>query len=332
MIRRLLMTVAILLMVASESFSQQEPQFTQFMFNKLPINSAYTGGRDVLTIRALYRNQWVGIEGHPQTATFSIHSPLKNEDLAIGFNVIHDRLGVTEQTWVNGTYAYRMPFGSKQNIRLAFGVNAGILYYTNALTTLVANDKEDIALAEDIKRVMPDVGAGMYLDGDNFYVGLSVPNFIPFDLYNKDQEKQVVDEQRYENARRLPHIMLMAGGVIPLGDNLKLRPQGLFKHVVGIGKYKSPYSIDFNLSLMIMDRVNVGGTYRTTFANKSLGLENQNSVDVMAEIWPLEQLMIGYAYDFDLTKLGNHHTGTHEITLGFDFRFKKEAILTPRYF
>jgi len=85
--------------------AQQDPQYSQFMYNKLPINSAYTGGRDVLSIRALYRNQWVGLEGAPSTATFSIHSPLKNEDLAIGFNIVHDRLGTINQTIVSGTYA-----------------------------------------------------------------------------------------------------------------------------------------------------------------------------------------------------------------------------------
>src|SRR5436853_3764591 len=75
---------------------QQDPQYTQFMYNKLPLNAAYTGAREVLSIRALYRAQWAGkkgggIPGAPQTATFSIHSPLKNEHFAIGFYYVNDR-------------------------------------------------------------------------------------------------------------------------------------------------------------------------------------------------------------------------------------------------
>ena len=319
----------LLLVFCGVTFGQQEPQYTQFMYNKLPINSAYAGGRDVLTIRALYRNQWVKLEGHPQTATFSIHSPLKNEDLALGLNIVHDRLGVTEQTWITGAYAYRIPFGTKQNLRLAFGVNAGMLIYTSALSTVQVNEEGDLVFAENVKRIMPDVGGGMYLDGDNFYVGLSIPNFIGADLANKDRSEDEMMVEGVGIARRLPHIMAMAGGVIPLGASLKLRPQGLFKHVIG-KDYESPFSIDFNLSLMILDRLNIGGTYRTTFGNKPL--ENQSSVDGMIEVWPTNQLMIGYAYGYDLTKLNDVNKGSHEVTLGFDFKFKKDVMLTPRYF
>ena len=330
---RALTFISVLLFLFTASQAQQEPQYSQFMFNKLPINAAYTGGKDVLSIRALYRNQWVKIPGHPQTASISVHSPFRNEDLAGGLVIVHDRLGVTEQTWISGTYAYRIPMDNSQNMRLSFGINAGMLLYTSALTTLVANDLDDPSLNENVKRVLPDVGAGVYLDGNNFYVGASIPNFISSDLFNKGSVQVDFEGNQMSNARRFSHVAIMAGGVIPVGtgEALKIRPQMLFKHVLSGSDYASPYSIDFNLSLMLMDRVNIGGTYRTTLG-KNDGLENGDSFDALLEFWPTKQLMIGYAYDFTISGLSDHAGGSHEIVLGFDFNFKKKKVLTPRYF
>src|SRR6478672_11739368 len=112
--------------------AQQDPQYTQFMYNKLPLNPAYTGAREVLSIRALYRAQWAGkkgggIPGAPQTATFSIHSPLKNEHFAIGFNYTNDRLGITQTNQFDATYAYRIALGKK--FKLSVGISAGMYWY-----------------------------------------------------------------------------------------------------------------------------------------------------------------------------------------------------------
>ncbi len=322
----------LLLLLSISVLGQQEPQYTQFMFNKLPINSAYTGANEVLSIRALYRNQWTGIEGHPQNATFSIHSPLKNEDLALGFNFVNDRLGEVNQNWFNVTYAYRVPLGGGAT-KLSFGVNAGILYYKHCLTCLISNDVGDPSLQDDVSKVMPDVGAGFYFyNPDKFYVGFSVPNFIKSELYNEEQP-------RLSNgliAQRVPHMFAMAGGVINLGTSgtVKIRPQVMFKHILS-GEYKSPFSTDFNLSFLLFDRLNIGATYRTTFGNREEKekLTNSDSFDALLEFWVTKQFMIGYAYDYTLTELNDFTgSGTHEVIMGFDFSFDKSKIITPRYF
>ena len=100
------------------AMGQQEPQYTQFMYNKLPMNAGYTGAREVISIRALYRNQWAGIEGAPKTATISIHSPFKRENFALGGFIVNDRLGVTNQTWVDMTYAYRISLTKKTKLSI----------------------------------------------------------------------------------------------------------------------------------------------------------------------------------------------------------------------
>lgn len=328
-IRQWTIVLVVMMLTSSMAFGQQEPQYTQFMFNKLPINAAYTGANEVMSIRALYRNQWTGINGHPQNVSFSIHSPLKNENLALGFYFVNDRLGQINQNWFDMTYAYRIPLGGK--MRLSFGVNAGLLYYKHNVQDLNFTQSGDPLLMDNVSRVMPDVGAGFYLsDPDKFYVGFSVPNFIKSDFYNSRE----VQSTSGLVSQRLPHMFAMAGGVIPLGSSLKIKPQTLFKHILST-EYQSPFSMDFNLSFLIMDRVNIGGGYRTTFGKREEPdkLINGDSFMGMVEFWATKQFMIGYAYDYTLSDLGVAvGSGTHEIIMGFDFSFDKKRIITPRYF
>jgi type IX secretion system PorP/SprF family membrane protein len=325
-----LTTVLVLLMVVLEVYGQQDAQYTQFMYNKLPINAAYTGAREVLSIRALYRDQWSGnkgggIPGAPKTTSFSIHSPLKNDHYAIGFYFVNDRLGVEHKNQFDATFAYRVALGKK--VKMSLGINAGILWYKANLAGSITTDGTGIdpALNQNVSRVLPDVGAGLYIYHPNFYIGLSVPNFIKGDLTNKNQDGST--------AKRTAHINAMIGGVIPAGKVLKIRPQLLYRYLASTDQ-KIPHTLDFNLSLLIYDRVNIGGQYRTSFKNKNNGvnLTNGDSFDVMLEIWPTKQLMIGYSYDYLLSKLGNFNRGSHEIILGYDFAFEKKKVITPRYF
>lgn len=333
--RRVLLSSGAMILAATGLQAQQEPQYSQFMFNKLPINSAYTGGRDVLSLRALYRDQWTKLEGHPRTVTLSGHSPLKNENIAVGMNLVHDQLGVTKQTWISGTYAYRFKIGEgKQDMKLSLGINAGMLLYKSNLSELYVTDVQDPVFSENVTRVLPDVGTGIYFYGTNFYVGASVPNFIKGELYNKDQE---ADLPEGVNAKRVPHVFAMAGGVIPFGSTgvVKFRPQVLTK-ATAAKDYKSPFELDLNASLMLYDMVNVGVTYRTTAGNRKQynvdRLSNPESVDVMLEVWPTKQLLIGYSYDFTLSELKNYNNGSHEVILGYDFSFDRNRVITPRYF
>lgn len=309
------------------AMGQQEPQYTQFMYNKLPMNAGYTGAREVISIRALYRNQWAGIEGAPKTATISIHSPFKRENFALGGFIVNDRLGVTNQTWVDMTYAYRISLTKKT--KLSIGINAGMLIYKSNITELKPNDPTDPAYTENIQKVLPDVGAGLYIYQPMFYFGVSVPNMIKSDISNN---QDLINSSNIA-ARRSPHFFIMGGGVIPITDGLKLRPQYMGKTVFSKDQ-RVPWQNDFNVSLLIIDRINIGASYRTAFGNKNNGqkLANYDSFDANLELWPTKQLMIGYAYDYTLTKLGDYNNGSHEIILGYDVSKKIKKVDTPRYF
>lgn len=328
---RHIITLVTILFFTVEVHAQQDAQYTQFMYNKLPQNAAYTGSREVLSIRALYRSQWVGNKNGgtykaPQTASFSIHSPLKNDHFALGFYFVNDRLGMEHKNQFNATFAYRIALGKK--VKLSLGINAGIYWYKWNATNEVAIDGGDPLLQQNVSRVLPDVGAGLYVYHPNFYVGASIPNFVKGDLSAKNAAS---------SAKRVPHFVAMAGGAIPLGNAkaLYLRPQIQYRYLaVSQNQYSMPHTFDLNLSLLIYNRVNIGGQYRTSFGNRKNPdkLYNGDSFNAMVEVWPIKQLLIGYSYDYTLSKLNTFNTGSHEIILGYDLGFQKKKAVTPRYF
>lgn len=308
--------------------AQQDPQYTQFMYNKLPQNAAYTGSREGLSIRALYRDQWTrtkknSLEGAPKTTTFSIHSPLKKEAFALGFFFVNDRLGLEQKNQFDVTYAYRIALGKK--IKLSLGVNAGMLWYKlNALDAILTRP-EDPSYGQNISRVLPDVGAALYLYHPNFYFGASVPNFIKGELKNKGQEGST--------AARTAHFVMMGGGLIPLSKHFHLRPQVQYTFLASAVQ-KVPHTFDFNLSLLIYDRVNIGAQYHTTFRNHNneVKLTNPDSFDMMLEVWATKQFMIGYAYDYTISRKSNYHSGSHEIMIGYDLAYlRRKSTKTQCY-
>jgi len=318
--KNILMYIIISISFALTAKAQQDAHYTQFMFSKLPQNAAYTGSKEGLSIRGLYRDQWSskkdgGIEGAPKTTVFSIHSPLKKEAFALGFFFVNDRLGLEQKNQFNVTYAYRINLNKK--IKLSLGVNSGILWYKFNAADAIYLNAENKTIG-NVSRILPDVGAGIYVYHPNFYVGASVPNVIKSKLANQGDDNSL--------SERTTHFVLMAGGVIPLNKKrtIKIRPQAQYTYIISKTR-KMPQSIDFNLSLLLFDKVNVGAQYHTSINNKNNGvkLTNASSIDFMLEVWPVKQLMIGYAYDYSLSKLSSVSNGTHEIILGYDMTPKK---------
>lgn len=314
----LIATILVLGCSIMSAIAQQDPQYTQFMFNKLPQNAGYTGAKEGLCIRTSYRDQWSAkkgnaMEGAPKTTTMSIHSPLKKESFALGFYFVNDRLGLEHKNQFDLTYSYRISLGKK--IKLSIGINAGLLWYKMNATEAILINPIDNKYKENINCILPDVGAGLYLYHPNFYFGASVPNFIKGKLANKGEES---------NSKRTAHLVIMAGGLIPLGKHLKIRPQIQYCYLASAVQ-KVPHTFDINVSLFVYDRVNIGAQYHTTVDNKNneKKLTNPGSVDFMLEVWPTKQLMIGYSYDYALSKLASVSSGSHEIIIGYDMTFKK---------
>jgi len=302
------------LFITMQAFGQQDPMYSQYMFNCLAVNPAYAGSREVLSTTALYRRQWVGIKGAPSTFTFSADMPVKNKKIGLGINVTDDRLGIMHNTLVNISYAYRIRINDKGI--LAMGLQ-GVLNqykadYASVDPSQNSSYRSDVAFASNVSRFFPNVGFGLWYSTDRFYAGVSAPKLIKNKLTDFDM---AMDLSSYKD-RQSRHFFITAGYVFPLNDVMKLKPSALLKMVHG-----SPIELDVNANLWFHDRVSFGLSYRTG-----------DSMDVLLEFQATPQFRFGYAYDYTLTRLQNFNSGSHEIMVRYEFGFDKGKILSPRYF
>jgi len=281
--------------------------FSQYMFNQLVINPAYTGSRDVLSLTALYRHQWAGLGGAPRTQSIFFHSPLPNPRNNFGFALVHDRLGVSYHSSLNFTYAYRIDFGENRG-RLAFGLQGGLSLIQDRWTDVTTDQTGDYVFgANSPTFLVPRAGFGIFYDTHRWYVGASVPYLL--DYRNSDYTNYVSKSMNYKP------LMLSGGLLIRFNPDLLLRPSFLFKYIKG-----SQPQVDLNANLIIKDALWVGASYRTGDAMVGI-LEYQLN----------PQLKIGYSYDYSLTALQKFNNGSHEIMLRYEFGYLVKT-MSPRYF
>lgn len=285
--------------------AQQDPQFTHYMYNTMSVNAAYAGQRDVLSASALYRTQWVGMDGAPKTVTFGIHSPLKNDRLGLGLNIVSDQLGPAKETSVDANISYTVPLDEEGNLELSFGVKGGI----HALDTDWSKGRyqnPDRVFSENINLISPTIGAGLYIHSEKWYLGMSVPNMITTKHY---------DDFKESIARERLHYFLIGGYVFNVSQKTKLKPAFLVKAVSG-----APLIADLSVNALFNDKFTLGLAYRW-----------DDSVDGLLGFQINNGLFIGYSYDLTTTRLNNYNSGTHEIMLRFELQ-QIGKILSPRFF
>ena len=290
---------------AAQASAQQQVMFTQYMFNGLAINPAYAGSHDHATATFLAREQWVGLDGAPSSQTFSLHSPINASGSAsLGGLVIHDKIGVTNQTTAYLAYAYRIRF--EGSARLAFGLQAGVSNYNSRLSQISGTDPT--FASGDININRPNFGAGVYFNTNRFYAGISVPQMVRsrLDVNNSDSD-----------SRLERHYFATVGYVFDLNQDLKLKPNLLIKYVDN-----APVEFDINANLLIKELFWVGLSYRSF-----------DSFDALFQVQVSKQFQFGYSYDFaTTTDLRRVNSGSHEIMLQYNFVFGKKRIISPRYF
>ncbi len=288
-------------------YGQQDPHYTQYMYNQNILNPAYAGSRGDLSIGLLGRTQWVGIDGAPDTQTLNIHSAIGNR-VGLGLSAIHDQIGPIEETNLSLDFSYTIPVSESSN--LAFGLKGSYNFLNIGLLTGTTRlDPNDPLFREDYIDSNPNVGAGAYYYTDRFYAGLSVPNILENYSYTiqNNEVKDVSDKM---------HFFGTLGYVFDLDDNVKLKPSAMIKMVEG-----APISIDLNGSLFINDLFEIGLSWR-----------EGDSIDALIGVQATPSVRVGYAYDYTLTNLSDFNSGSHEIMLLFDLDFAKKHIKSPRFF
>jgi type IX secretion system PorP/SprF family membrane protein len=286
--------------------AQQEAQYSQYMFNGLFINPAYAGSREQGSMNLIGRSQWTGFPGAPKSAAFSLHAPSANLNNGFGVVMSTDGIGPIQNTGLNAQYAYRIRLRGHQV--LALGLSGGMDYYRTNFAGLRLEDGTDYSFAQqDIRKLLPNVGTGAYFSGSKGYLGISVPR-----LLNNSFSPTTSDS----TARQSRHLFATAGLVLNLSEDLKFRPSTLVKYTKGGGP-----SLDLNASFLFKEKLWLGASWRS-----------DDAMIFMVELWPTQQLRIGYAYDLTTSALRQVSTGSHELSLGFDFAFKKGKVVSPRYF
>ncbi|HET8830256.1 MAG TPA: type IX secretion system membrane protein PorP/SprF [Pelobium sp.] len=296
--------LSLLLGFTKTSTAQQEPMYTQYMFNALALNPAYAGSRNVISATALYRNQWTGIKGAPETTTFTIDAPINDKKIGLGLQVFNDKLGITNTTGIvaSGAYRIRMSKGT-----LSFGLQGSLsnfrANYQNVELDQTGSNT-DVAFQDNVNNTLFNIGTGVYYNSDKFYVGLSAPQLVPNQLASTQLSKQEI------------HLFLTAGIVFPLNEDFKLKPSILVKQVKG-----APIEGDLNAMFWIKDVVGLGAQYRTNA-----------DISGLFEIQVTPQIRIGYAYDHSVTTIQSFNSGSHEIMLRYEFGYEKNKFISPRFF
>ena len=286
------------------AYAQQDPQYTQYMYNMNVVNPAYAGSKETLSLTALYRKQWSGLDGAPETITFSGHSPI-NDEMGLGLSVIKDELGPVNETNVYVDYSYTLQVG--ENLKLALGLKAGATFHDVGLVDLELQDPNDPFFSQDISNTYPNIGAGAFFYGDNFYVGLSVPNFLT---------SVHLDENGLKYGSETNHYFATAGYVFQVSDNMKLKPSVMVKSA-----FDAPLSFDGNINALFYEKFEIGVSYRL-----------EDSFSGLIGFQATHYLRIGYAYDHVISELDAVASASHEVILTFDVFFKKKSLRSPRYF
>lgn len=301
--------MALLVLRGVALHAQQDPQFSQYMFNPLSINPAYAGSRGVMNGALVYRQQWVSFPGAPNTQVLAINTPLRKGKVGIGGEIVRDQIGPKTSIGAYLDYAYRIPLGKG---KLAFGLGAGVLSYRINWSMVDYRDQADAyAQLGNETHTLPDFKFGAFFNNKNFFVGASVTHL------NRAQYGHYIADSITNTATLRRHSFFTIGRAFPLGSNFTFSPSIMVRGVLGT----SLNSADLNLNFRYKEVIWFGASFRS-----------EGSAIIMAQYNISEKLKVGYSYDASFGRLSGYHGGTHEIMLGFDLNLFQSEVLSPRFF
>lgn len=287
-------------------YSQQDPQYTQYMYNMHIVNPAYAGSEGTLNIGLLHRTQWVGLDGAPKTTVAAINAPIK-KNIGLGLSVFADEIGPVKEQNAFVDVSYTIQTSDYGN--LAFGLKGGFTFLDAQLSTLdLGDDIPDDVFNNDINDSYANFGAGAFYYTDHFYAGLSMPNML--NQFHLNRKGGVIS-----SASEKMHYYLTSGYVFEMNDNLKLKPSVLLKGVKG-----APLSIDLAGNVLINNKFELGVSWRI-----------DDSLNALMNVEVANGFRIGYAYDYTLSNLGDFNSGSHEIILLITISNSRNG-LSPRFF
>lgn len=315
------LTLLVAFMATRETFGQQLPQFSQYIFNGLHVNPGYAGYKGEPYLQTTYRSQWVSFPGAPETFTVTADLSANEGTMGFGISILSDNMGPTRTTGGLLTYAYRIRTGAKS--RLGLGVSAGFTEYMIDGSELDPNDFNDVLIPQGrVNMFTPNINTGIFFDTERFYVGFSAYNMVG---------KGALEREDLSLAHHDFHYYLTAGALFPFSDNIQFKPSFLIKEVKG-----APTNYDINGMFLFFERFWVGASYRSNMKiwndNLEENLSNRNAVAAVIEVFATERLRIGYAYDHNMNVLQDYRSNSHEFSVGYYMIPRTARMKNQRWF
>jgi type IX secretion system PorP/SprF family membrane protein len=300
----------LIMLISLTGFAQQDAQYTQYMYNTIVVNPAYAGSRQAMSIFALHRTQWVGIEGAPVTNSFSMNTPINDSKVGLGLSFVNDQIGPSDENNIAVDFSYTIPASYKYKMSFGLKASANLL---NVDFTKLDQYPGDPIFEENIdNKFSPNIGVGFYLHSDNSYIGISAPNLIETEHFDKSATSSSTSHIATEKI----NYYLIAGYVFDLSPSVKFKPSLQTKYVQG-----APLQVDVSANFMLNEKFVAGLSYRWSAAvSATVGFQISDS------------FFAGYAYDFDTTDLAQYNSGSHEIFLRYELFNKFDKIISPRFF
>jgi type IX secretion system PorP/SprF family membrane protein len=295
--------IVLVTLVATNSVcAQQDFINSQYMFNLININPAYTGSKDVLSTSLSHRSQWVGFEGAPSTQVLSIPAPITKLKIGVGLQIFNDVIGPRQMNGFNTSYAYHFKLGQG---KIGFGLRAGIVNYTYNWDKLNYKDAQDVVIGQGKQSgLIANMDFGAYYKDKMQFAGLELAHLATPTLSATSTEINLK-----------PHLSIFYGRAFEINKNLVLKASVLGR-ASGVSQF-----FDLNSSILIKRKIWVGLTYRTAGA-----------IILLTDYFVTPKFRVGYSYDYYFNNLNTTQSGSHEIFIGFDMDIFKNNMLSPRYF
>ncbi len=321
-----------LLLIAGAANAQQRSHYTQYILNNYILNPALSGIENYTDVKLSVRDQWVGLNGAPRTVYATVHGPIGKKDYktsatsynipgenprgtsywesynasephhGVGMSIVNDKTGNFNRFTANVSYAYHLGLSPRTNLAAGFAAGVNSVSLNADGKAFFGANPADPALGNgavgELRKIKPDLSAGLWLYSADYFLGLSAQQVIP-------QKLAFVNDASFEKQGRLvPHIFLTGGYRFLLNDDINAIPSVMVKYINGA--FKNGYQAEANLKLQYRDAFWIGGSYRQFDGYAGMiGLNVANTFNV------------GYAYDFTKTDLNTYSRGTHEIMIGF---------------
>lgn len=299
--------------------AQQDEQFTQFMYHKLGFNPAYAGMQETPTFTALVRQQWIGLEGAPESQLLTFNMPLTASGIGLGANISRHSIGATERFTADVSYCYRFNLGRGGRMGIGLSSSVRMLRVNFSETESTQPIEGDPAIPVGLQsKMVPNFGAGIYYSNQTFYLGLSAPRLLTNNIDFADEGTII--------SREIPHYYLMGGILLRLGEKVQMQPQAILKYVEG-----APFDGDINLNFIFSETVYSGVSYRLGGSSRS-GIGEAGSILLGMQF--SDQFMFGLAYDVTFSELRSYSNGSMEavVRYGIGGRSRGGEILSPRFF